>query len=91
MIQTDRWYRNRKCEEQFLESRTENIGTELLAIRKFSDQLCVGLAMKGMIGRGSARQVVRRNMFGQDKPDDSLQRITKDGTATREPTDKTEE
>jgi hypothetical protein len=83
-----RWCRNRKHDEQRDEHREQNIGSELLAVRKFSDRLCVGLKKKGTIGKGSARQVQRMVSRPGDKPDDPLQRITRDGSATCNPTDK---
>jgi hypothetical protein len=84
VVDMHRWYRNRKCDEQLEDSRAQNIGSELLAIRKFSDRLCVGLEKKGRLGRAPARKVRH-----SEAPDaDTLQRITKDGSATREPTEK---
>jgi hypothetical protein len=84
VVDMHRWYRNRKCDEQLEDSRAQNIGSELLAIRKFSDRLCVGLEKKARFGRAPARKVRH-----SEAPDaNTLQRITKDGSATREPTEK---
>jgi hypothetical protein len=86
VVDMHRWCRNRKHDE----NREQNIASELLAIRKFSNRLCVGLKKKGTIGRGSARQVQRMAVPTRpgDRPSYPLQRITRNGTATRDPTEK---
>jgi hypothetical protein len=83
-VDMHRWYRNRKCDEQLEDSRAQNIGSELLAIQKFSDRLCVGLEKKGRFGRAS----VQKFRHSEAPNADTLQRITKDRSATREPTEK---
>ena len=63
IVDMHRWYRNKQHDDaQQQECRGQSVGKELLAIRKFSDRLYVGLERKGMIdrGRGSARQVAGR-------------------------------
>jgi hypothetical protein len=90
VVDMHRWYRNRKYDAQRDDDhREQNLGSELLAIRKFSDRLCVGLTKKGTISGRSARQVQRTVVSrAGDKPDVPLQRITREGSATRNPTEK---
>jgi hypothetical protein len=88
VVDMHRWYRNKKYDEQLEELREPNVGSELLAIRKFSDLLCVNLERNGRIGRGSARQFGHMVRQGGEVRSEPLQRITRDGSATREPTDK---
>jgi hypothetical protein len=81
VVDMHRWHRNRKYDDgEQQESRGQSVGNELLAGRKFSDRLCVGLERKGMwIDRASARQGGRNSMIriGDHEPhDDPLERIT---------------
>jgi hypothetical protein len=61
------WYRNKKYEEQLREARGHSIGNELLAIRKFSDQLCVNLERKQMIWKASVRSVRHMPKHGHNE------------------------
>ena len=94
IVDMHRWYRNKKYDDaQQEECRGQSVSNELLAIRKFSDRLCVGLERKGMIdrSRGSSRPVAGRYRLlrqGEEATHDLLQRITRDGSATRDATEK---
>jgi hypothetical protein len=61
------WYRNRKFEEQGQEASGQSISNGLLAIWKFSNQLCVNLERKLMMGRASAQSLSHMVTHGQNK------------------------
>ena len=67
VVDMHRWYRNTKYEEQLQEAHGQSIGNKLLAIWKFSDQLCVNLERKRMIGKASAQSVWHMPRHGRDE------------------------
>jgi hypothetical protein len=72
---------------QLREACGQSTGNELLAIRKFSDQLCVNLERKRMIRKASARSVWHMPRHGHNEQE-ALKRMARNGSVTREPTDK---
>jgi hypothetical protein len=87
VVDVHQWYRNKKYEEQLREARGQSIGSELLAIRKFSDQLCVNLERKRMISKASARSVRNMPRHGHNVQE-ALERMARNGSVTRDPTEK---
>ena len=87
VVDMHRWYRNKKYEEQLCQARGHSIGNKLLAIQKFSDQLCVNLERKRMIWKASARSVRHMARHGHNEQE-ALERMARNGSVTRDPTEK---
>jgi hypothetical protein len=88
VVDMHRRYRNKKYEEQLREARGQSIGNKLLAIRKFSDQLCVNLERKQIIRKASARSVWHMPRHGHNEQEALERMATRDGSVTRDPTEK---
>jgi hypothetical protein len=87
VVDMHQWYRNKKYQEQLQEAHGQSIGNKLLAIWKFSDQLCVNLERKQMIGKASARSVWHMPRHGQNEQE-ALKRMARNDLVTQDPTEK---
>jgi hypothetical protein len=87
VVDMHQWYRNKKYKEQLQEAHGQSIGNQLLAIQKFSDQLCVNLERKQIIWKASARAIWHMPRHGQNEQE-ALKRMARNGSVTWDPTEK---